>query len=810
MKKNIFRPYRHLILTLILVFMAELIIHPLAIFSRLPAFMGSFFDASLLSLIITPILYFFWIRPRIANAAKIAEFETTQKSSELIRKLSEVVKQTADVVFITSKDGIIEYVNPAFERVSGYLSEEVIGKSPAIIKSGKHDKKFYKTLWDTILSGRPFRAQFTNKNKGGALYIEESTITPVMDNENHITHFVATGKDITLHRRAVDQLSMNKEMYRLLFENMLEGYAHCKMIFEDNKPQDFVYLDVNVAFGELTGLKDVVGKKVTEVIPKIRESNPELFEIYGRVALTGKAEKFETYLESLSIWFSISVHSTEKGYFVAVFENITKRKRDEVTLQNNAEQMRLAIEGVHDGIWQWNVLTNEVLWSDTIYQLFRMPIGSFGNTFQLVNELVHPDDRERFAESLRVHLEENAPYNPEIRFLRGDGTYGYFLCRGTSVRDASGRPIRMVGSISDVTDRKEAEKVLLQLASIVESSNDAIIGRTLEGTVTSWNLGAEKMYGYAAREIIGKSVSILFPEDRKNEFDAITETIKKGEAIRNSETVRIKKDGAPLQVSLTISPLKDSKGGIVGASIIARDITERKHLENIVLQSEKLSAVGQLAAGLAHEINNPLGVILGFAQSCARKLQPKDDPLELPIKSIEREANRIKALVQGLLDFSRTNKSEREECIINKTIENALALIVVNAKMNSVELIREFEENLPKIVLNSSQIQQVIINLCNNAIDAMPKGGTITLRTRRVQDLGKDAIQIQVQDTGAGISKENQNKVFESFFTTKEVGKGTGLGLSISHEIVQKHGGTITLESQMGIGTTFTIRIPLT
>ena len=198
---------------------------------------------------------------------------------------------------------------------------------------------------------------------------------------------------------------------------------------------------------------------------------------------------------------------------------------------------------------------------------------------------------------------------------------------------------------------------------------------------------------------------------------------------------------------------------------------------------------------------------MGFAQSCVNRLTP-NDPLELPVKSIEREANRVKILVQGLLAFSRTSKVEIEQCDINQMIDKALALVEVNAKMNSVELVREFDRDIPQAVVNSYQMQEVIINLCNNAIDAMPKGGALTLRTARVRFDGKDGVEIQVRDTGTGIPPEVKARIFEPFFTTKEVGRGTGLGLSISHEIIEKHGGTLSLESKPGRGTTFTIRIP--
>ncbi len=242
--------------------------------------------------------------------------------------------------------------------------------------------------------------------------------------------------------------------------------------------------------------------------------------------------------------------------------------------------------------------------------------------------------------------------------------------------------------------------------------------------------------------------------------------------------------------------------------LLKKEIEDRKRLEGVVLQSEKMAAVGQLAGGVAHEINNPLGVILGFAQGVAKRLQP-GDAFELPLKSIEREALRCKVLVQDLLTFSRVGTTEKEETNLNETIESSLSLILAQAKVKNVELIKDLSSNLSVILANKNQIQQVLVNLSNNAMDAMPNGGKLTVRTKKTQLNNKDTIEIQVEDTGQGIPKEIQAKIFEPFFTTKEVGKGTGLGLSLVYEIIQKHEGQIKVESEVGKGTKFSFLLPV-
>jgi signal transduction histidine kinase len=236
---------------------------------------------------------------------------------------------------------------------------------------------------------------------------------------------------------------------------------------------------------------------------------------------------------------------------------------------------------------------------------------------------------------------------------------------------------------------------------------------------------------------------------------------------------------------------------------VSRDITDREKLETVVRQREKMSAVGQLAAGIAHEINNPLTVALGLAQAMLSRMVHAD-PLRQAAVSIERETTRCKNLVQQLLLFARDRKPGIALDQPEDIVAGALSLVETQARVKKVELRRKFEKTLPPIQADRTLIQQVIINLCSNAIDAMPTGGVLTVTISRE----KKDVEIRVIDTGMGIPKEIQERVFEPFFTTKEVGKGTGLGLSLAYELVKKHLGRIDFESEEGKGTTFIIRLP--
>lgn len=237
-----------------------------------------------------------------------------------------------------------------------------------------------------------------------------------------------------------------------------------------------------------------------------------------------------------------------------------------------------------------------------------------------------------------------------------------------------------------------------------------------------------------------------------------------------------------------------------------------------------MAAIGQLAGGVAHEINNPVGVILGFAQGVAKKIK-EDDPLYLPLKSIEREAIRCKKLVGDLLTFSRSGKTEAIAIDINQAIEETLTLIEAQTKVKGIEIRREYQTGLPNITVNKNQLQQVIINICNNAIDAInavdaanaigasntiadvdttPGGEVISVVTKS----SGNQIQISISDTGPGMTEAVKKHLFEPFFTTKDIGKGTGLGLSLCYEIIKNHQGSIEVESEPGQGATFIIKLP--
>ncbi|MDE2491416.1 MAG: PAS domain-containing protein [Elusimicrobia bacterium] len=369
--------------------------------------------------------------------------------------------------------------------------------------------------------------------------------------------------------------------------------------------------------------------------------------------------------------------------------------------------------------------------------------------------------------------------------------------------------------VRDITERRNAEagveRSLALLRATVESTADGILVRDLDGRLLVYNRRFVELCRIPDGLLASQDPDVLldwakgqFPDPEG--FMAGIRRIYANPEIPTFETLETK-DGRFFD--RYTQPYR--QGGLVAGVVTSlRDVTERKRLERVVLQSEKMSAVGQLAAGVAHELNNPLGVILGFAQSLVRRLSGDGDPQSLPLKSIEREAKRCQTLIQQLLTFSRARTPGVEDEDLREVVEGALALVAAQAKVSRVALERCFDESVGRVPVDRNQIQQVVINLCANALDAMSAGGRLSVELRPCRR-GADAgccVELSVRDTGCGMSRETAARIFEPFFTTKEVGKGTGLGLALVHEIVKKHGGRIEVDSAPGAGTEFVVHLP--
>ncbi|HEU4649108.1 MAG TPA: PAS domain S-box protein [Gemmatimonadales bacterium] len=365
------------------------------------------------------------------------------------------------------------------------------------------------------------------------------------------------------------------------------------------------------------------------------------------------------------------------------------------------------------------------------------------------------------------------------------------------------------------TARSELDRY--RLVAIVESSDDGIISKDLDGTIRSWNPAAERIFGYTADEIVGQPVFRLIPPERHDEERALLARISRGEHIAHFETERIRKDGRRLRVSLSLSPLRDGQGRLIGASSIKRDVTAQRTLESQLQQAQRMEAVGRLAGGIAHDFNNLLTIIGGLTVLSAQRL-PENSRERRDLEQVIKATERATALTQQLLTFSRRQVAEVEKLGLNDVVAGLESLL---RRLIGEHIAFRFvpAHDLGRVRGNRVQLEQVIMNLAINGRDAMPEGGTLTITTENVQVSGIFAqeqlhlepgpyVMLAVSDTGHGMDAVTQASIFEPFFTTKPAGSGTGLGLATVYAIVQQAGGAIYVYSEPGSGSVFKVYLP--
>jgi PAS domain S-box-containing protein len=392
----------------------------------------------------------------------------------------------------------------------------------------------------------------------------------------------------------------------------------------------------------------------------------------------------------------------------------------------------------------------------------------------------------------------------------------------SAIRDISDRKriTEELRRANEELHRKTAEQLgeyRSKLASIIDSSEDAILSKDLNGIITSWNRGAEHMYGYAPEEIIGKHISLLTPSDRPDEISEILKKIAKGESTEHYESVRLTKDGRHLNVSISVSPLHDAAGEIVGASAIVRDITAQKRAQGQLRQSQKMEAIGRLAGGVAHDFNNILAIINACTEFLRDRIDPAAEPF-LYVENIKKATDRGRSLTKQLLAFSRTSVIQHTVLDLNERLRD-ISKLLRPLLGDDVEILIVPKSPSAVVEADPGQLDQIVVNLAVNARDAMPRGGKFILETTAVRfdetfaeqhqamPAGKYVL-LAVSDTGTGMDEATRSRVFEPFFTTKEVGKGTGLGLATVYGIVKQSAGHIMVYSEPGHGTTFRIYLP--
>lgn len=358
------------------------------------------------------------------------------------------------------------------------------------------------------------------------------------------------------------------------------------------------------------------------------------------------------------------------------------------------------------------------------------------------------------------------------------------------------------------SEREKAEMLahLKQFSeSIIESVNVGILVIDSSGRITTWNSALEEMLGITRGEALGTDALAIFNEEMVETLRSVTSTTGwVVDDVRHLYKFRtLTRDGRTIVINLSLAPFEDTAHTLAGTLIVVEDVTDRVKLEDQLQQSDKLSSIGLLAAGVAHEVNTPLAGISSYTQMLINQVA-EEDPKRRVLLKVLAQTERASGIVNNLLNFSRTSGADFTPLDLNRVLDDTLQLLEIQLHKSDITIVRGFGEGLPEAFGNASKLQQVFMNLILNARDAMPAGGQLEIQTESSEHM----LIVHVRDTGIGIAAENIAKIYDPFFTTKSVGQGTGLGLAVSYGIVQEHGGRIVVESAPGQGTTFTIKIP--
>ena len=490
------------------------------------------------------------------------------------------------------------------------------------------------------------------------------------------------------------------------------------------------------------------------------------------------------------------------------------RLKAEQALQESQQRLQMALDAAHMGVWEYDFITQKLFWSPEIFRHFNL--GNREPSRELLMSMMHPEDLGVSQAAMDVALAEHGFYHAEYRVVV-DNQIHWVEDRGQIIRDENGHPVKAIGTAQTVTEQRETEAERKRLAAAIEQAAELIVMTDLDGTIRYVNPAFEAVTGYARQDAIGKTPRLLKSGRHDRAFyERMWETLLGGNTWRGHLTNR-RKDGTLYEGDAVISPVRNSSGEITNFVTAQRDVTREQLLERQVRQAQKMEAVGQLASGVAHDFNNLLQAILGFADLLLVDI-PEGDRKRDDVLEIIRSGQRAASLTKQLLAFSRQEISKPTVVDLNTVIENAQKMLR-RLLGEDIRITLELANTLPPIMADLGQIDQIIMNLCINARDAMPGGGRLTIST--VCQLFDEASMVNlpeaqpgryvcmaVSDTGTGMSPEVQARLFEPFFSTKGPGKGSGLGLAVIYGIVKQHSGWVNVYSKEGQGSTFKIYLP--
>lgn len=721
----------------------------------------------------------------------------------------------AAIAMLRGPEHVWTYVNPAYLEAVGRRREDLLGKPIRKTLTEVEGQGFFELLDGVYQTGEPCsRTEARVRLKRGPGGQLEDTYFnflyhPMKDAFGRVEGIFVHAVDVTAQVKARAAIEQSEQQFRMLAESIPQldwmAEADGSIYWYNQRWYDYTGTTPEQMMG--WGWQSVHDP---EVLPKVMERwqasirTGEPFEMV--FPLRGKDGRFRQFLTR-----TVPVRDSA-GKVVRWFgtnTDITAQQGSEDALRKSDERLRAALAASDTGTYRWDPNRGEFLeFDDSLKRLFGLPASAEVRTTEDFVRLVHSDDVPDLLAAVE-RCRQGADFETEYRVKLPDGSIRWLYDRGKMVFK-NGKPAYLVGACTDTSSRKEEESANLKLAAIVESSDDAIVSKDLNGIVASWNAAAERIFGYKAAEIVGRPITTIIPPELHDDETRILNKLRRGERIDHFETVRVTKSGERLDVSLTISPIKDQNGRVIGAAKIARDITQRKKTEEALRMSDKLATTGRLAATVAHEINNPLESVVNLVY-LAKSQKGLPENVREYLLAAEEELDRVSQLTRQALGFYR-EKTAATSIRVAPILSQLRTVFSPKTTNKRIDLQIEVDQD-PEIVAVPGELRQLFANLLSNSIDAVPLDGTIRVRISQFRDFngsGLSGARVTIADSGPGIDPAHRARIFEPFFTTKKE-VGTGLGLWVSKGIVDRHRGRIRLRSKTTpgkSGTVFSVFLP--
>ncbi|MET0356396.1 MAG: PAS domain S-box protein [Cellvibrio sp.] len=740
------------------------------------------------------------------------------------------------IITFDVRTNLIETVNAAAEKMFGYSAEELIGKRfSSIVPELSEDKgslDYYRLRPEDAANG--LIREVPGLHKNGYFFPMEITVSEMRLGGQR--YFTGVLRNISARKQAEANVRASEDRYRSLFNSIDEGFCTIEMIYDNGKPVDYFFVEVNPSFEKQTGLKDAQGKRISELVPDLDEV---WFEIYGRVAATGEAVRFVQESIAMDRWFDVYAcpdQTIDSKKVIVLFTDITERKRAEDALQESDERMRLATEATGVGIWEWNLVNNTLHWDPQMFRIYGLdPTENGLIDHNAWTSYILPEDVHAQQDALQQAIRSGSQSIREFRItpLNG-GSLRYIRSVETMRVNSRGQVVSIVGTNLDITDRKRTEDTLREnerhLRAVIDALPVAIITTDAKGALTHFNQAAVEFCGRMPQ--LGSdqwcvSLKLLRPDGSALPHDQCPMAIalQQDRQILGAEAISERPDGSRVWFTAHPTPLHDASGKLIGGINMMIDVTERKRLDKVLLENnielkkaKNLADKANLAksdflSNMSHELRTPLSAILGFAQLLASSKTPPSPAQKRSIDQILHAGWYLLDLINEILDLTLIESGKLsfsiEQVSLSALLDECYTMIEPQALKRNVTMDFSKPEQEVWVKADHTRLKQVLINLLSNAVKYNRIYGKVTV-TFNEETEGR--IRLFVEDTGEGLTPEKISQLFQPF---NRLGKensaveGTGIGLVMTKRLIELMGGEIDVKSVVGQGTVFSIELDL-